>query len=641
MGQTRKGSRRFSRGKQLYRLSYPQSSPRTPKRMGFQLSRSLRAIAVSALISLSASQIDRPNPPVQLATLIAQTLPPAQTVWAQTPTMLQQGTQIVLNGRSLPAAWSVSEQGNERRFWISDAGLMQIIGVDLLNTNDLTRQPVQWFSQSQTDSLTLPTRFAGTYRYLDASELARRNGWQMGVEGNSLKITSAPATFVGIRQGKQSWGDRLVIDLDRSTPWQVVQQGKTLKISIDAKASPALVKAFKALPGNRLTSLKLNSTQNLVTLEVGLPAASDRPRVWTLPNPNRLIVDIRSNALEEKNILWAPGVRWRQQQIPLGSSLFSVIWLEIDPRQADISLKPIWSNPSSQVGTAPLLETGRIWQATAAINAGFFNRNNQLPLGAIRRDNRWLSGPILNRGAIAWTDRGEFKMGRLSLQETLVATTGNRFPILYLNSGYVQAGLSRYTPEWGANYTSLTNNELIFIVRGNTLVAQQQLGVAGTSSVAIPQDGYILTVRGPQTAVAGLAVGARVQIESTSVPVEFGRYSQIVGAGPLLVQNQQVVLNAKSEGFSEAFIQQKAPRSAIATTNRGTLILVAVHHRTDGPGPSLAEMAQLIRQMGAIEALNLDGGSSTSLYLGGQLIDRPARNAARVHNGLGLFVTPR
>ncbi|MBD2312103.1 phosphodiester glycosidase family protein [Desertifilum sp. FACHB-1129] len=634
MGQTQNSSRPFSRKPR----SCAQPKHREPRHY-----RSLRAIAVSALISLTASQVDssEPNATAQLATLLSPQLPPAQIIWAQAPTVLQQGTQVVLNGRTLTGAWSQWQQGNETRFWMSDAGLMQILGVELLSSNDLARQPIQWFSPSPAPTLSLPTRLSNQYRYLDLSELASRNGWRIQAQGNTLNITSTPATFVGIRQGKQAWGDRIVIDLDRATPWQVVQQGQSLTLTLDAQVSPALVKAFKPLPGNRLTSLKLSNNGNVVTLQVGLPAVSDRPRVWTLSNPNRLIIDVRAVALEEKNILWAPGVRWRQQQVALGSSAFPVIWLEVDPRQAEIALKPIWSNPQTQVGTAPLVDTARIWQTAAAINAGFFNRNNQLPLGAIRRDNRWLSGPILNRGAMAWSDRGEFKMARLSLQETLVTTAGSRLPILYLNSGYVQSGISRYTPEWGPNYTPLTNNELISIVRGNTIVAQQQLGVAGTAPVAIPSDGYLLAVRGSQAAAQGLGVGTRLQIESRLTPAEFEQYPQILGAGPLLVQNRQVVLDAKGEQFSEAFIQQRAPRSAIATTDRGTLILAAIHHRADGLGPTLAETAQLMQRMGAIEALNLDGGSSTSLYLGGQLVDRPPRNVARVHNGLGIFVTPR
>ena len=55
---------------------------------------------------------------------------------------------------------------------------------------------------------------------------------------------------------------------------------------------------------------------------------------------------------------------------------------------------------------------------------------------------------------------------------------------------------------------------------------------------------------------------------------------------------------------------------------------------------SLAEMAEIMQQLGAVDALNLDGGSSTSLALGGQLIDRSSVTAAQVHNGLGIFIAP-
>ena len=41
-----------------------------------------------------------------------------------------------------------------------------------------------------------------------------------------------------------------------------------------------------------------------------------------------------------------------------------------------------------------------------------------------------------------------------------------------------------------------------------------------------------------------------------------------------------------------------------------------------------------------VDALNLDGGSSTTLYLGGQILDRPPSTAARVHNGIGVFLQP-
>jgi len=361
-------------------------------------------------------------------------------------------------------------------------------------------------------------------------------------------------------------------------------------------------------------------------------------QVFSLPNPNRLVIELRPDPLVEKEILWAPGIQWRQQYVKLGKDRFPVIWLEVNPRSAGVTFRPIWSNPATQVGTAPLLQTAPLWQALAAINGGFFNRHNQVPLGAIRREGRWFSGPILNRGAIAWTDRGQFKFGRLSLQETLITSSGERLPILFLNSGYVQPGIARYTPDWGPTYTPLTDNEILIVVQKNLVIRQIPGDVAGKSSFPIPSDGYLLTLRAPSSTTAtSFPIGTQVKINQGTTPTDFDSYPHILGAGPLLLQNQQIVLDAKAEQFSDAFSKQLATRSCIGTTTSGTLMLVAIHNRIGGLGPSLTETAQLMQRLGAINALNLDGGSSTGLYLGGQLLDRPPSTAARVHNSLGLL----
>ncbi|BDI16592.1 hypothetical protein ANSO36C_23940 [Nostoc cf. commune SO-36] len=250
--------------------------------------------------------------------------------------------------------------------------------------------------------------------------------------------------------------------------------------------------------------------------------------------------------------------------------------------------------------------------------------------------------PILNRGAIAWNNSGQFYFGRLTLEETLITANDQRLPILFLNSGYVQSGIARYTSAWGSTYTPLTDNEIILVVEKDQIINQLPGGKVGETPIPIPQDGYLLTLRANATTAASqLPIGSAVSISSTTTPADFSRYPHIIGAGPLLVQNRQIVLDAKGEKFSNAFIAEKAIRSGICTTATGTLMITATHNRVGGYGPNLAEHAQLMQQMGCVDALNLDGGSSTSLYLGGQLLDRSPSTAARVHNGIGIFLKPR
>jgi hypothetical protein len=122
---------------------------------------------------------------------------------------------------------------------------------------------------------------------------------------------------------------------------------------------------------------------------------------------------------------------------------------------------------------------------------------------------RWsmVCWPNLNRGAIAWNDSGQFKFGRLSLQETLLTSMGERLPILFLNSGYVQPGIARYTPEWGTTYTPLADNEVLVVVQNGQVTGQMPGGTAGKASFPIPKDGYLLTLRSNATGAGSLAVG--------------------------------------------------------------------------------------------------------------------------------------
>lgn len=587
---------------------------------------------------------------------------------SSTPRLLATGTQVSINHRTLPAAWSQWQQPTKAGITtaISDAGLMQLLGVELLNTKDVTKQAVQWFSPPTTSAFELDIWHRNGYRYLDITQLATKVGWQIQTNGNTLQINTPPAKIKGIRQGKQAWGDRIVIDLDRPAFWQVTSQpiptttpsltsdddqppNQEWVITISAAAEQSLIQRFQPTLPEQIAStqdtaqtsvLQLESVPNLTTIRLSVPAGLS-PRPSTLPNPNRLVIDLRPDAMVERDIQWASGVRWRQQFVSLGDSRFPVVLLEVNPQTTGISLKPVASATNSLSGTAPIITTAQQLNAAAAINGGFFNRKNQLPLGAIRRDGKWLSGPILNRGAIAWNDAGKFKFGRLQLQETIITSTGQRLPIVTFNSGYVKSGIAHYTNAWGATYTPLIDNEIIVVVQNNQVTGQLPGGVAGETTVPIPANGFLLALRANPQFASLLPVGTIIRTQSTTNPADFAIYPHILGGGPLLLQNRQIVLNAQAEGFSEAFSRQKAARSALGTTATGNLLIAAVHNRAGGVGPSLTEIAQIMQHLGCIDALNLDGGSSTSLYLGGQLLDRSPRTAARVHNGLGIFLQPR
>jgi len=583
----------------------------------------------------------------------AQSFPLRSPQLAQTlQGLLQQGNTISLDNRKFPVAWIQWTENNIVRTGISDTGAMQIFGLELLSTNQPTIQPIAWFLG---ESTSVNVKLIPPYRYLDLTDFLQNSGGQLQANGDTLLISSPISQIISIREGKQTWGKRVVLELTRPTFWQMSQAPTEGVVMLNSTAQASLVNQFSTGStakniaknkdeddlgggtGNASFRVENNGTNSKIIFS--LPTAN-KLQVSSLNNPARLVIDVRPDAPTEKKIAWAEGITWQQQFIRLGKNTFPVTWLEIDTKSPKISLKPIATNLNGLEGTGSVVNMANLWQASAAINGGFFNRNTKQPLGAIRQEGRWLSGPILNRGAIAWNNQGTIKVGRLSLQEVLTTSTGQKLPISQLNSGYIQKGLARYTSAWGQSYTPATDNEVIAIVQNNQVVSQQSGGKSGQNAFNIPTDGYLLTARGNSISASSLPIGTQLKLDNTTIPADFNEYANILGAGPLMIENGRIVLDAASEKFNKGFQQQNASRSAIAVNQNGKFLMIAVHNRVGGKGPTLNEMAALLKQLGAEEALNLDGGSSTALSLGGELIDRSAVTAARVHNGLGVFVSP-
>lgn len=539
------------------------------------------------------------------------------------------GNRVSINGMSASVPW----MQRDNQIGLADYGLIDHLGITLLNSNDAQRQPVQWFSSGQTPTV-LSAWVQGGHRYLDLTPLQAAHGWSATVQGQTLNLTVPTTQITALRSGNQPWGQRWVLDVSGPTVAQINEAAGAVTVTLAAAATPSVSQSV-ARPPNGQTPAQITPAGQSTQITLPVPNANARPVLFTLTNPHRVVVDVRTDSLRPLDILWAPGLRWRQQYFTVGSKALPVYWLQLSARDAQTTLRPIWTDPTTATGITPLQTMAQRWQAAAAINAGFFNRNNQYPLGAVRYSNDWISGPILGRGVVGWGN-GQVQMDRLTLRQTLRTEGGQTFPIQAINSGYVQAGMGLYTPAWGSTYRPITEAERIVTVRNQQVVGQQS--VTGNVSVPIPPDGYILALRAYETPAPALTSGTAVTIQSDFLPASLAPFPYIVGGGPLLIRNRTIVLDAALEQFGSAFASQAAPRSAIGYTASGDILLVAIHNSPAGAGPTLAETAQIMAQLGSVDALNLDGGSSASLYLGGRLINRHPRTAARVNNGIGLFL---
>lgn len=122
---------------------------------------------------------------------------------------------------------------------------------------------------------------------------------------------------------------------------------------------------------------------------------------------------------------------------------------------------------------------------------------------------------------------------------------------------------------------------------------------------------------------------------------------EAIGGGPALVIDGKINLTDKAEGFGQSHVNSRHPRTAIGSyvrDNRPHLILMVVDGRqkTHSMGMSLPELAVAMRDLGCSEALNLDGGGSSTLVVKNQVVNKPSGGVQRaVTSVFAIVPTPQ
>jgi phosphodiester glycosidase len=113
----------------------------------------------------------------------------------------------------------------------------------------------------------------------------------------------------------------------------------------------------------------------------------------------------------------------------------------------------------------------------------------------------------------------------------------------------------------------------------------------------------------------------------------------LVQAGPLLVRDGRSAVARDHEGFTAGAHQfdsditvGRYPRCALAVTGASVLAVACDGRADDDAGMTLGELAGALVGLGAVSAINLDGGGSSSLVFGGTLVNRP-----REEHGIDLL----
>lgn len=112
-----------------------------------------------------------------------------------------------------------------------------------------------------------------------------------------------------------------------------------------------------------------------------------------------------------------------------------------------------------------------------------------------------------------------------------------------------------------------------------------------------------------------------------------------IGGGPVLLQNGKIHITNREEQMFINGLNDKHPRTAMGYTKNGKLIILVIQGRFPGiaEGATLDQEAQILKNLGCTEALNLDGGGSSCMLLNGKETITPSDKVQRAVPGVFLI----
>lgn len=326
-----------------------------------------------------------------------------------------------------------------------------------------------------------------------------------------------------------------------------------------------------------------------------------------------------------------PGVIHKKIKKCLGGRPAIINVISANPSLSGVIIKPSYGNyylnSVKKVRDLVIREN-----ALAGINASFFKPDMKVPLGVSIIEGEILTGPIYKRVVFGVTKDDKFLMDKVDITGQIEIGEKIKLKLVNYNQPLIsKSGYTVFTDRWGRR-TPPTSQEYCHVVVSNSRVQ-----LIKQSSVYVPRGGFVFV--GPRKLLQDkINIDDTVAYSIKMLPEEWNSVKYAVGGGPYLVKGGKIFIDRQR--FTNGFLWKKEPRTALGYTKDGTLILVTVDGRLKGisEGATMSELAKIMLDLGAYDAMNFDGGSSTQMVYNRKVVNIPTVGGGnRVTNAILIF----
>ena len=251
--------------------------------------------------------------------------------------------------------------------------------------------------------------------------------------------------------------------------------------------------------------------------------------------------------------------------------------------------------------------------AIVAINGGYFKPQTGVPLGTLMINKKIYTGPVYDRVAMGIFDKS-YDMARVQLKASVDTNIGG-LKIDNINQPrMLSVHTIVYTKDWGETSPPCPRYGKQIVVEDGKIVR------VSYGANKIPQNGFVIV--GAEKNLNKIINAKRVKINIKLSP-EWKDVNHIISGGPYLIKNGEIYVDTTAQKL--ASIGGRNPRTAIGYTKDNHLIMLTADGREGASiGLTLMELANLMKEFGCFNAMNLDGGGSTVMYVNGQVVNKPA-----------------
>jgi hypothetical protein len=272
----------------------------------------------------------------------------------------------------------------------------------------------------------------------------------------------------------------------------------------------------------------------------------------------------------------------------------------------------------------------------AGVNGDFFGLLRTAPNGIFMQRGALATTPHRGRSSLGVSLTGDVRVRRYRDRSVWTVPGFRGHGLTDLNRRLLEPGFALFTPAWGtATPESRRVFDVVLAHMPKTMPNQDLIATAVAvrrgGGTALRPGRAVLQARGADAvrvlrreARPGHTVLLRINLEDwwSDVRTAFG-------GGPLLVQNG-VPLSSTREDFTSYQLDLRHPRTAIGQLADGRIILVAVDGRSWlSVGLRMWQLAAEMARLGAVTAMALDGGGSTTIAFDGHVLNRPSDGAER------------